>query len=224
VTSPSCTGFQSLPNKGAEFVQLDDIRQIFVENRSGFSKQAFGGPEFSENLDSLRAPQKFGKCDCIDTGIHLDGAFGFKVNPATRAGYGDLDAPPIRDFALSLLDVPFTDNECRAIENVAIDRYLARQPLQGVSVTFDFIPVQVAVHDGDIDTTSTMTKAKFVEHQGISISVMLLEHLSVQRLPYISISHGRSPIDHFRTNSSHVQAPDMALSHERYDRQMSTIY
>jgi hypothetical protein len=49
--------------------------------------------------------------------------------------------------------------------------------------------VQVAIYDGDIDPAGAMTQAQLVEHQSVGVAVMLFQHLSVQSLSDIPISH-----------------------------------
>ena len=189
MTSPSCTGFQSLPNKVSQIVQIDELGQISIEDASGFAQHRRGRLVFPENLDDLSSPQKFGKGDRINCGVRFEGARGIEGDAAAGASGNNLDAPPIRNFCLSLLDMTLADHERRAVEDGAIDRNLVREPIQRVGVALDLIAVQITVDDGDIDAASPVAKAKLVEHQSVGVAVMLLQHLSVQCLPDVSIPH-----------------------------------
>jgi hypothetical protein len=189
MTSPACTGFQSLPNERAKFFEVDGFGEVFIEDAAWLSEQGRRRFTFLQDFDHFRAPEEFGQGERIDRGVLSERLSGLEAYAAARSCRRHLDTPPRRHKGLGLVQVALTDNQSRPVQNQTVRGNLGRQPLKGVRIAFDFVAVQVAVHDRDIDPAGAMAQAQFVEHQRIGVAVMLLQHLPMQSLPDVSISH-----------------------------------
>jgi hypothetical protein len=83
------------------------------------------------------------------------------------------------------------------VDDVAISSHLPRQPLQGVGLSLDLDASEVAVDYGDIDPTTTMIEAKFVDDQGVGARLGVRKQPPISSLPDINVpkrfrSHLRS--------------------------------
>jgi hypothetical protein len=166
---------------------------VFVQSTSRLSQQLFVHTTFPQDLDCFRSPQQFCKRHGVYFRIRIEPSSSFKRDAAPRACSNNLDAPPIRQKRNSLLNVAISNDQRCPIKHRAINRDLHREAIKCICVTLDFKAMKMAVHDGYIDTTGAMTKAKFIQHQCISIAMMLAEHLSMQGLSHVPIAHDFFP-------------------------------
>jgi hypothetical protein len=65
------------------------------------------------------------------------------------------------------------------LERLTVNTDLGVETIECVLRAFDFVPVQSAINDSDIDAASGMRKPKLIDHQGIW---MRLESAQLRRM------------------------------------------
>ena len=84
-------------------------------------------------------------------------------------------SPPCGNDIKGLFQEAVPDDQSRPIEHLAVDVNLSTQPAQAVSVRLDFVAVQKAVHDGNVDSHSATTEPQLLEEDSIRLSAVLAE-------------------------------------------------
>ncbi|WFU36317.1 hypothetical protein QA635_18650 [Bradyrhizobium brasilense] len=193
MTSPSRTVFQLLPDRHPQLLQRHKPHEVPVEGTSrlpqGLRRDTTGG----QDGDDFWTPEQLGQREWIDRGIHSNRLHSLEIDASARSGADDLDAPPIRQMRLRLLDVPLTNNQGRSVQHLAVDLDLTRESIESVGVTLDLIAVKEAIHDGDVDAARPMAKSQLIEHESIGLTMVLSQHLAVQSPADVLVAHQQRP-------------------------------
>jgi hypothetical protein len=89
---------------------------------------------------------------------------------------------------------------------------LPGQTRQGVVLTFDLEPIDLAIHDRQIDSRFTLADSEFMNHTRIGIAAMFFEGSAKQLSPNIKIAH-RPEVHRILTAYSQFAMPvEMPLS------------
>jgi len=87
---------------------------------------------------------------------------------ATARSLDDFRQPtPVWSNRLCHVEMTGSNDESKLLEGTRVDRKLAGQAVERVAGTLDLVAVQVAVEDGQIDTTFGVGEPKLVDHQDI---------------------------------------------------------
>jgi hypothetical protein len=174
VTSPTCTGFQSLPDQRAQLVERDRLRQVRIESSARLAQHGRGSTALCQYLCRLRTPQQLGKRLSVYRGIEFSLPHRLKADSTARPACSDVDSPPAGNMQKSFLEMAVANYKSRSIQNGIVDFDLPRQPVESVGVTLDLEAMKKTIHDGDVYATRSMTKAELIEHERIGIAVMIL--------------------------------------------------
>jgi len=132
---------------------------VTVECSSRLPQNRLGRAKATKDFGSLRRPEQFGKSNRINSRVRLEQLHRIKFNTDVRCLQCNLDPPPVGKVSLGLLSMLFPDNQRRPIKDGRINRHLPRKSLKGISIALDFVAVEVAVNNGDIDTARPMAQA-----------------------------------------------------------------
>jgi hypothetical protein len=92
--------------------------------------------------------------------------------------------------------VPFTDNECSAIQHSAIERYLATKPAQTVTIGLDLVPMERTVYDRNVDSDLTTTEPQLLHERDVFLAFVTSSEPRQQRLANRPISWNRGTAQH----------------------------
>ena len=65
-----------------------------------------------------------------------------------------------------------SDDESGEVEHHSVDGGLSSQPAEAVTIGLDLVPVDRAVHDGDIDSNSPATETQFLKERHARLLAM----------------------------------------------------
>ncbi|PCC73129.1 hypothetical protein SAMN02745121_08717 [Nannocystis exedens] len=71
-------------------------------------------------------------------------------------------------------------HERDAIKDIVVNLRLSGEALESVAVTLYFVSVQPSVHDGDIHPRGAVPQAELIEHQSISLPMVVPKNLLVK--------------------------------------------
>ncbi|WP_339950036.1 hypothetical protein [uncultured Albimonas sp.] len=101
---------------------------------------------------------------------------------ATARSLDDLRQPaPVRSDRLRRVEMTGSNDEREFLKGTRVNCELARQAVERIADTLNFIAVQVTVENGQINATLGMGKPKFVNHQDIMPSIMVSKMTRPQR-------------------------------------------
>src|SRR5579871_6140603 len=115
----------------------------------------------------------------------------------------DLNAPPIRQQILRLFGMSYSNNQEEIIKNPAVQRQLARQSIQRITIALQFVSIQRAVDNRDVNSSRTRPDVHLLDNASVNIMRMLDCKPSLNGSPNIRIAHGLSLVHSLVTSFIH---------------------
>jgi hypothetical protein len=186
--SPGCPGLERGADGTRELSQRHQRHKPLIEIFSRCAQIAFRNTQASEEVLNFRAPKQASQHERINALVCPLGSHAPKLHSLGRASLSDHHTPPIGHHGYGRRKMLGINNQERFVDDLAISSHLPWQPLQGVGLSLDLDASDVAVDYGDIDPTTAMIEAKFVDDQGVGTRLGVRKQPPISGLPDITVS------------------------------------
>jgi len=111
-------------------------------------------------------------------------------------GPNEKNLPPFRNKIHRLIQVATPDGECSSVEDLSVKIDLPGKAAKAVAVRFDFVTVQYAVHDGEIDAYLPTAKPQLFKDHRTGFSKVSGVEMLTQSRPNLGVAEGRAGFLH----------------------------
>ena len=167
-----CSGLELGAHRTCDLVNAEGVADPVPHNPAWLAADTARSIAFFQERHCLIGPQQ----------LNQDSRISLRVYPRTAhpsefeslGCWADVQySPPCRHDIKGLGQEPAPDYQGRLIEHLAVDVNLGNQPAKAVSIRLDFVPMQQAVYDRDVDSHLPTTDPEFLNEDGIRILAVL---------------------------------------------------
>jgi hypothetical protein len=155
-------------HRSRDLVEIVDLAYTVPDDASRLASEPAHGVPPIKKRNGILKPEKLNQRAAITVLVDLPGP-QLCQNEAGRRDFGEQDLPPGRNQNDGIVQVSFPDDQCRAVEDSAIQRHLAAESPQTVAVRLDLVPVQRPVHVRHIDENFATAQPQLLEQYALFV-------------------------------------------------------
>jgi hypothetical protein len=167
------------PNSLRDLADSEELADSIPNGSSRLPPEGGNGIARFEQVPRRIQPEELDQGSSVSARIPSAGPYPRKAN-AIGSYVDGLDRPPRRNRRDRVVDMLAAHHEARSVEDARVQVDLAGQAAQGVAVRLDFVAVERAVDDRDIDAHLASAKAELLEERGVRVSGVTLPKMRQQ--------------------------------------------